>query len=56
VPDNAELVEEEEIKMSSFNWWQDAVAPLLLVLVAHLALGFATELFYHQGAHVGIRE
>ena len=55
LPDKAILVEEEEME-EPFRWWQDAVAPILLVLLAHLALGFATELFYHQGAHVGIRE
>eukprot|EP00539_Tryblionella_compressa_P005957 CAMPEP_0178766452 /NCGR_PEP_ID=MMETSP0744-20121128/19072_1 /TAXON_ID=913974 /ORGANISM="Nitzschia punctata, Strain CCMP561" /LENGTH=59 /DNA_ID=CAMNT_0020422175 /DNA_START=191 /DNA_END=370 /DNA_ORIENTATION=- len=37
-------------------WWQDAFVPVLLLLVAHLALGFASEMFHHNGTHVGLRE
>jgi hypothetical protein len=36
--------------------WRDALMPLLLVLAAHLAMGYVTELFHHRGAHVGLRE
>jgi hypothetical protein len=50
--------EEQEIPSSSSSTfgWTEAFLPLLLVLVAHLALGFVTELFHHRGAHVGLRE
>ena len=41
---------------TSSSLWQDTILPIVLLLVAHLALGFATELFHHTGSHVGLRE
>jgi hypothetical protein len=61
VLDKKEEIKAEDLLTSSsaaslLCGWRDALIPLILVLAAHLALGYVTELFHHRGAHVGLRE